>query len=176
MDNAENLKGKGIAFFNKGNMKSALESFQKAYDLFLTEGKETEAGEMLNNIGMVHRELGQAEESIASMEKAREVFRKIHDAGREGQTVANMAPIYITMKEHQRASVLYTEAESLLEAAGDMDKLGDVMMSHGLHEFEHGNRRAALDLYEKGLMKIKKPTAKQKQVRAILKMKTAVLK
>lgn len=175
MSIAEDNKNKGIAQFNKGNFSDALDSFKAAYDLFRAEGKEIEVGEMLNNIGMVYRSLEQVEMALQSMTEAREIFRELGDKDREAQTIANMAPLYIIQKKYTLASQFYLEAEGLFEEVGDTEKLADVLMSHGLHEFEHGEKRGSLYLYERGMRMLKRPTFKQKQLQRMLKMKNSLL-
>ncbi|HPD40421.1 MAG TPA: hypothetical protein PLD43_02555, partial [Anaerolineae bacterium] len=91
--NADELQKEGLRLFQEGLYDEAAQRFSEALEHFAEEGREIEAGEMLNNIALIRRKQSRWDEAIASLEEARRVFVRLGDKSREAQALGNLREI-----------------------------------------------------------------------------------
>ncbi len=69
MANAEELQAQGIQRFHQKDYEAAAELFRQAQVAYQEAGKPDMAAEMLTNIGLVHRALGEHDRAAALMQE-----------------------------------------------------------------------------------------------------------
>ena len=171
MTEAEDLKQRGISHFQQKLYKEALEFFQQSYALFEKDGDLNNSAEVLNNIGVIHRVEGRDREAVTALETAQAHFEQVGDALKQAQTLGNLAPLYKKIEQYDKAVEAYTRAADIFHEAGEKNFQAETLMALGVMQFEAGDRMAGIANYESGLMKVKKPTAQQKRIRNMLKMR-----
>jgi tetratricopeptide (TPR) repeat protein len=171
----EKLKEEGLRLFQEGSYPEALEHFNLACQGFEAAGKTLEAAEMLNNMGVVYRMDGKLAEASEKLENARRIFSEQGDRSREAQTLGNLAPLYNKQGATDRAIQAYTEAATIFDELKDDDRRGEVLMAKGVLLFDKGQRTGGLAAYEAGLMLLKRPTARQKRLRVMLRLRQRLL-
>jgi tetratricopeptide (TPR) repeat protein len=90
---AEELQKEGLRLFEEGLYDEAARRFNEALEHFAEDGREVEAGEMLNNIGIIRRKQGHWEAAREAIEEARRIFVRLEDKSREAQAQGNLGGI-----------------------------------------------------------------------------------
>ena len=100
---AQALKEEGLRLFQEGLYEEAADTFEQARGMFVADGNEIEAAEMVNNLGVIHRLHGKWDEAIASLEESRAKFALLGDRDREAQTLGNLGGLYASKGERDKA-------------------------------------------------------------------------
>lgn len=172
---AQALKQEGLRLFQEGLYDEALTKFKEAQERFAAEGNEIEAAEMINNLGVIHRLQGKWDEAIVALEEARATFARLGDRSREAQTLGNLGGVYASKHEREKAKECLRQAADIFAELADEQRRGETLIALGVQEWKTGDRRAGLATYEAGLQTLKKPTASQKALRGLLKMRARLL-
>jgi tetratricopeptide (TPR) repeat protein len=171
----EALSEEGQQLFHQGDYQEALSRFQMAYEAYAEQGQQTEAAEVLNNIGVIHRMEGQLDEAADCLNRASRIFAEAGDMNRHAQTLSNLAPILSKKGSIDEAETYYKQAAEVFDELGDEDRRGQVLMALGVLLFREGKRAAGLRSYETGLGLIKNPTPAQKRTRMMLKVRQKMM-
>lgn len=172
---AQELKQEGLRLFEEGLYDEAGETFEQAREMFVTAGEESEAAEMVNNLGVIYRLQGKWDEAIASLEDARAIFARLGDQEREAQTLGNLGGLYSSKGERDKAKECLRQAADIFAELGDEQHQGETLLALGVQEWKTGDRSAGIAVYEAGLHTLKKPTVSQRTLRTLLKLRTRLL-
>ena len=145
---ARGARAVGHLFALKGKYQEALQSYQKALDLFERGGQESEAGITLSSSLQPLIYLGRYQEAFDRAQIAREVFQRQGDRKRLARLDSNLANILHRQDRFEEALVLYGRAKQALEGFGEHQDVAVVLAnmavcSVGLHNFA-----SALDAYQ----------------------------
>lgn len=169
---AEELQQEGLRLFQEGLYDEAARRLSEAMEHFAEDGREVEAGEMLNNIGIIRRKQSRWEEACAALEEAHRTFVRAEDKSREAQALGNLASVYASLKRREDAEKAWVTASSLFDELGDRQKQGDTMMALGLSLFKSGQRQEGLATYQAGMAMVEKPTLTQRLYKFLLRMQS----
>jgi tetratricopeptide (TPR) repeat protein len=172
---AGQLQQDGLRLFEEGSYDQALETFERAREAYVQSGEALLAGEMLNNIGVIHRLKGRHQEALEALESAREMFGQAGDRGREAQTLGNLGGLHAARNDYEAAVTSYRRAIEIFDDLGEGDYQGETYMALGLLQFKHGKRTDGLAAYEAGLLTVKHPTLRQRSLRTLLKLRHLLL-
>lgn len=172
---AQELKEEGLRLFQEGLYEEAIAQFEKAQEMFAAEGNEIEVAEMVNNLGVIYRMLGQWDEAIASLEQARATFVRLGDRNREAQTLGNLGGLYASKGERDKANECLRQAADIFAELGDDQRHGETLLALGVQEWKTGDRSSGLATYETGLHTLQKPTVSQKALRGLLGLRNRLL-
>jgi len=173
---AQELKEEGLRLFQEGLYKEATEAFEQAREMFTTAGNEVEAAEMVNNLGVIYRVQGQWDEAIAALEEAKSLFARLGDRDREAQALGNLGGLYSSKGERDEAKKCLRQAADIFVELGDDQHQGETLLALGVQMWKTNDRSGGLATYEAGLHTLQKPTVSQKTLRALLKMRTRLLR
>ena len=87
---ADELQNEGLRLFQEGLYDEAAQRFSEALEHFSEEGREIEAGEMLNNIGIIRRKQSRWDEALESLEEARRIFESHHPRRMPKEVIARI--------------------------------------------------------------------------------------
>ncbi len=172
---AQDMKEEGLRLFQEGLYPEAAAKFEQAQEMFIAEGDEVEAAEMLNNLGVIHRMQQEWEKAIASLEEARSTFAEIGDRSREAQTLGNLGGLYASQGERERAKECLRQAADIFGDLGDAQRQGETLLALGVQLWRMGDRQAGMATYEAGLKTLQKPTMGQKALRSLLNLRARLL-
>ncbi len=119
----------------------AIDRLNQALALVTAASMAAEAGDILNDLGLVYTYLGQEEKAILLFQKALGYRRQTSDRDGEAFTLNNLAFCYSRTKETRKAFNLYRQALALERALGDRNAEGRTLGN--LAELEGANRRFA---------------------------------
>ena len=172
---AVELKEEGLRLFREGLYEEAAARFGQAREMFTNTGNEVEAAEMVNNLGVIHRMQGRWDEAIADLEEARGAFVRLGDRDREAQTLGNLGGLHASKGEREKARECLRQAADIFAELGDTQRQGETLLALGVQAWKTGDRGEGLATYETGLNTLQKPTARQKALRSLLKLRTRLL-
>ena len=172
---AEELQEEGLRLFHEGLYDEAARRFSEALEHFSEEEREVEAGEMLNNIGVIRRKQSRWEEALEALQEAHRIFVRLEDLSRQAQALGNMAGIYASLKQQDKAIESWRMASAIFSELGDHQKQGETLMAIGVSLFKSGQRQAGLAAYQAGLEMLEKPTLMQKFSRMLMTLQARLL-
>jgi len=164
-----------MRLFQEGLYGEAAAKFEQAREGFVAEGNESEAVEMVNNLGVIHRMRGEWEDAIAALDEARAAFARLGDRNREAQTLGNLGGLYASKGERDRARECLRQSSDIFAELGDAQRQGETLLALGVQMWKAGDRSAGLAAYEAGLHALRMPTASQKALRALFGLRNRLL-
>ena len=147
---ALNLGNLGVAYFDSGQNRVAIEYYEKALPMFRELGMRKEEGRFLGNRGLARIRLGEFKEGEQGLVQGLEIAREIGDRMHEGRWLGNLAYIRrmlgrITLEE---AASIYKQAIGIAKEVEDhrferiwSEYIGDIY-------FTLGNLREAETYYK----------------------------
>lgn len=161
---AKELSVKGNQQYRQGKLTEALSSYQQALAIYQEIGDLPKIGEKINNIGLIHRKLGQYNQALKRYQQALAIFREIGDRRREPTTLHNMGVVYRRLGMYTLALYSFQQAiaikkapqsyQQLLEiyfSAGDRVGAANSLLELGEIYAEQGEAERARSLYEQAL-------------------------
>jgi len=88
---------KGLEWYRKGCYRKSLNHFFRAYELFSMVDLVDGVAMSLNNLGTIHRALGNWEDAIAAFEEAYRLYRNLDDPKGAATALSNEAATFIQM-------------------------------------------------------------------------------
>jgi len=173
--NAEGLKQDGLRLFEEGLYEEAMERFGQAQERFAAAANDVEAAEMLNNLGVVYRLMHRWDEAQEALEEARAAFARLGDRSREAQALGNLGGLLASQGDQLRAQEYLRQAAKIFGELGDAQREGDTLIALGVQMWKAGDRRGGMAVYEAGLSTLEKPTAQQRAVRGLLRIRARLL-
>lgn len=148
---AEDAKTEALQLFRQGRYEQALAAFETAVGAYAAEKDDAGRGEMLNNIGVVRRLLGQPEAARAALTEAETLFAGLGDKVRQGQALGNLADVHAQTKDRTAAARAYSSAAQLFAEAGDGEKQAQVLRALSLLRLRQGQFVTAMMHMEQSL-------------------------
>jgi tetratricopeptide (TPR) repeat protein len=108
---------KGIAWYTKGCYRKALTHFFHAYESFSMSDRVDGVAMSLNNLGTIHRALGNWEDAIAAFEEAHHLYKDLHDLKGAWKALSNQAAAFIQMGDLKKGEETLERALALSDAA-----------------------------------------------------------
>ena len=131
MTHAETMKEQGIALYNQHDYEAAARAFQQAKDAYSEADQHDMVAEMKVNIGLVHRELGEAQQALELMQEALRTFEDMSDKLRTAQVLGNLGGVYQALGDKEQAELSYRKAANLFRELGDERLYSDTLMALG---------------------------------------------
>lgn len=131
MSNADDIKEQGITLYNQHDYEAAARAFQQAKEAYAESDQHDMIAEMKVNIGLVHRELGEAQQSLEMMQEALRTFEDMGDKMRTAQVLGNLGGVYQSLGDGEQAEVSYRKAANLFNDLNEEILYSDTMMALG---------------------------------------------
>ncbi|HML21723.1 MAG TPA: tetratricopeptide repeat protein [Aggregatilinea sp.] len=171
MPTANDLKELGIKQFMEQDYEEAAETFRKAIAAYEADGVADMAAEMKVNLGLALHSNGDSEAALEPMGDAYDTFSEIQDKHRLAQVLGNMARIYAKLDNSEQALTNYREASAMFQEVGDEENYGQTLLAIADLHMRSGNAMLAASVFEMGLEHIKHPTARQKMMKQLMKVR-----
>jgi tetratricopeptide (TPR) repeat protein len=166
--NAKHLQDQGIKLFQQKEYEDAAKIFQQAHDAYTAESQPDLAAEMLVNIGMTHRSLGQHERALELMSQALETFQAANDTRRVAMVLGNMGAAYKAMGDKEQAYNCYRDAADAFSSLGEKKLYGETLLA--IADLQMSDRKIgqAAATYEVGLSELDDLSASQKVLKGLV--------
>ncbi|WP_420629483.1 tetratricopeptide repeat protein [Candidatus Leptofilum sp.] len=145
------LKDEGMRLFQQGKRREALAVFEQAAATFAAQEDFGNQAEMLNNMGVILRVLGDGETAATTLTQAANLFQQIGDASRHAQTLGNLGDLYAGQKKYTEAARHYSDAAAQFAQSNEKEKQAQVLRALSLMELRRGQWVAAVMRMEDSL-------------------------
>jgi tetratricopeptide (TPR) repeat protein len=166
----------GQRLFAEERYGEAAEQFALAQRAFVKAGDGLEAGEMLNNLGVVYRRAGKHKEAAQALEEARETFARLGDQPREAQVLGNLGGLYSKMKRYDEAETRFQAAFDVFQELDDRVRQSETLRAMAIMQFKRGQRSKAMATYEDALYFLPNLNFLQRLTRVLLKIRYFILR
>jgi CHAT domain-containing protein len=146
---AKSARAMGHVYSLKGRYQEALQSYQKALDLFQNLGQEVEASRTLSASIQPLIYLGEYQEAHSRAAKAREVFKRNGDLLRLARLDNNLANALHRQDRFEEAIVLYRRALQALEGLGESSDLAITLNNIAACSISLLDFKSALEAYQR---------------------------
>ncbi|NMG60830.1 tetratricopeptide repeat protein, partial [Geitlerinema sp. P-1104] len=138
---ADQLLQQGIQQFNRSQFREALDSWERALELYRAVGDRPGEGRVLGNLGNAYNSLGQYERAIDFYQRILVLFRALPDRAGEGNALGNLGNAYRKLGQyeraidfHEQALVIFREIIARAEEGLTLGNLGNAYDSLGQYE------------------------------------------
>lgn len=122
-DYAELLRLKGLAYFYIGNMSLAHELFVKSRDLFISTSNIDGEADALNNISVIHSQLGYYQTSFEMDSLILELRKQSGDLKKLAYGYNNIAVSYLRQKKYEKALEHFQKSIEICTGLGDFSSI-----------------------------------------------------
>ncbi len=171
MTHADDLKQQGIKQFMEQDYELAVDTFRQAIDAYQADGAQDMVAEMKVNLGLALHSMGDSEEALKPMADAYATFVELQDKHRTAQVLGNMARVYAKLGNSEQALTNYREASAMFMEVGDEENYGQTLLAIADLHLRNGNAMLAAATFEMGLDHIKHPTARQRMMKQLMKVR-----
>ena len=149
---ANRLLQQGIQQFNVSQFREAMQSWERALELYReiddSQGKANASG----NLGTAYESLGQYQHAINFYEQSLVTAREIDDRQGEGNALGNLGNAYRSLGQYQRAISFYEQHLLIAREIGDRQGEGIAIGNLGVAYDNLGDYRRAIELHEQSLV------------------------
>jgi tetratricopeptide (TPR) repeat protein len=131
MSKGNELKEQGLKLHQQHDYEAAARLFQQAQEAYQAEGAEDMSAEMMVNIGVIHRTLGENQQALDAMQTAMRVFKDMQDQERIAKVLGNMGGVYTALGDKEQAYTAYREAADIFEELNDKQNYGETLVAMG---------------------------------------------
>lgn len=171
MSTASELQEKGVHLFQQKEYEDAGPVFEQAIAAYQADQQPEMAAEMMVNLGLVRRALGENDAALELMQAALEVFQQSTDRKREAMVLGNMGGVYLALSDKEQAASAYRDAAEIFDALGEKKLHGETLLA--IAQMQIGERRIgdAAATYEAGLSELDQLTASQKVLKGLISVR-----
>lgn len=171
MTHGDDLKQQGIKQFMEQDYEVAADTFRQAIDAYQADGAQDLVAEMQVNLGLALHSIGDSEAALEPMGAAYATFVELQDKHRTAQVLGNIARVYAKLGNSEQALTNYREASALFMEVDDEENYGQTMLAIADLHLRSGNAILAAATFEMGLEHIKHPTARQRMMKQLMKVR-----
>ncbi|MDZ4764749.1 MAG: tetratricopeptide repeat protein [Chloroflexota bacterium] len=165
---ANESQEQGIKLFKQKEYEAAARSFQEASDAYNAAGQRDMAAEMMTNIGLVNRALGENQQALDVMNQALTVFQELNDVLRAAKVLGNMGGVYMALGDREQAYNAYRHAADVFQELGEKALHGETLLAMSQLQIKGGKINAAAATYEAGLSQLDHLSASQRLLKGLL--------
>ncbi|NMF57678.1 CHAT domain-containing protein [Pseudanabaena yagii] len=145
---AEKFYEQGNQLYNQGQYREAIESWQKALNLYRVQQNRNYEGDALNNIGNAYKGLGQIQKAAEFYQQALAIKQQIGERKGEARAVISLGNVYNDLGQYQKAIDMFQQALVLKKQANDRVGEGDSLIGLGNAYKNLGKYQQAINFYQ----------------------------
>jgi tetratricopeptide (TPR) repeat protein len=168
MSTGKSLQDQGVKQFQQKDYEEAARTFHLAQEAYTAEGQRDMAAEMMTNLGLVHRALGEQQQALDVMQQALDIFQELNDARRSAMVLGNLGGVYVALGDKEHAYNCFRQAADIFEEIGEKKLYGETMIAMGDLQVRDGKVGAGAATYEVGLENLDELNASQKVIKGLL--------
>lgn len=168
MSTADQLQEQGVKLFRRKEYEEAARIFQQAQEAYETEERADMAAEMLTNLGLVHRALGENQQALDVMQQALYTFQQMEDPLRAAKVLGNMGGVYAALGDREQAYSCYRQAADVFQELGEKKLHGETLLAMADLQVREGKISTGAATYEVGLSELDKLSPSQKVLKGLI--------
>lgn len=142
----------GNVYRNLGEVKKAIEFYEKRIEIAREIGDRHGEGAALGNLGSAYYSLGEVQKAIELYEKALVSAREIGNRRNEGNWLGNLGLTYADLGEVKKAIEFHEQALTIYREIGDRRGEGIALGNLGNAYYSMGEVQKAIEFYEEALV------------------------
>lgn len=167
MSTADALKEQAIKHYEQYDYEAAARTFQDARDAYAEAGQLDMVAEMLVNIGLTHKALGEAQQALDLMQEALRTFQDQGDQIRMAQVLGNLGGVYVSLNDKEQAELSYRQAAQIFEELGEEALYSDTMIALSAMQVRGGKLLMGAQTYQMAVKDKQDLTGTQKVLKHI---------
>lgn len=168
MSSADQLQEQGVKLFRQKEYEEAARIFQQAEEAYTAEDRNDMAAEMLTNLGLVHRALGENQTALDVMQQALHTFQQMGDPLRAAKVLGNMGGVYVALGDKEQAYSCYRQAADVFQELGEKKLHGETLLAMADLQVREGKLGTGAATYEVGLSELDKLSPSQKVLKGLI--------
>jgi tetratricopeptide (TPR) repeat protein len=168
MSEAQQLQEQGVKLFHQKEYEAAARVFQQAQEAYESAGQTDMAAEMMTNLGLVHRALGENQQALEVMQQALVTFQEQNDALRAAKVLGNLGGVYVALGDKEQAYNCYRQAADVFQDLGEKKLYGETLLAMGDLQVRDGKIGVGAATYEVGLNQLDELNASQKVIKGLI--------
>ncbi|AFY85205.1 CHAT domain-containing protein [Oscillatoria acuminata] len=128
---AERLLNLGFQQYNRSQFRDAVESLEKALEIYRQLENKAGEGRILNNLGNIYLSLGEYPQAEQYFRQSLEISRQLGNKAGEGSTLGNLGLVYSSLEEYAQAEQHYRQSLEIYQQIGDKASEGSTLHSLG---------------------------------------------
>jgi len=149
LESANTLKDLGIAEERNSYIERALRHYERALGHFSAVGNHRYTAIVENNLGYLLSTLRRFDEACLHLDKARNLFERLHDHVRCAQVDETLAQLYLASEKYELAERAINLSVDTLEISGEDAFLAEALTTRGLVLCRLGKRHEAKPSFER---------------------------
>ncbi len=141
----------GVYYYFKGDNAKALLNYEKAIDIFKSNGVDKELGMVYNNTGLIYKDLFESAKALKYFQDALELARKTGNERSIAITLVNIGSLYYDEQKYDDAIALWEKALILLLKMHKYEDIASVYTNLGVSYERKGNFKKAINYHLKAL-------------------------
>ncbi|MEO8068974.1 MAG: adenylate/guanylate cyclase domain-containing protein [Flavobacteriales bacterium] len=147
---ALNLEGISLAI--RGDLSDALDRFKLSEDLFKELHDTMQVASALNNIGLVHNDLGQKALAIEALTSSLKIAEQFGDSSLVARTLGNIGIIYFDIGDNQHAMEYYEKRLAIASVIKEWKIVAEVLNNIAIIRIMEADTAQAMTLYERSIV------------------------
>jgi tetratricopeptide (TPR) repeat protein len=168
VSSADQLQEQGVKLFRQKEYEEAARIFQQAQEAYEAEDKKDMAAEMMTNLGLVHRALGENQQALDVMQQALYTFQQMEDPLRAAKVLGNMGGVYVALGDKEQAYSCYRQAADVFQELGEKKLHGETLLAMADLQVREGKIGTGAATYEVGLSELDKLSPSQKVLKGLI--------
>jgi len=170
MSEASQLHNSGVAAFRSQRFDEAAQLLAQAHAAAETEKNPAKAAEILNDLGVIQRELGQLEMAESTLDQAFQIFVELGDSKGQAQATGNLANVFEGQERYQEAVDAYKQSAEMFEASGESDLAMYSWQALSRLHLQQKNWLGAIASYEEGVEQMPEGSVKKGLLQRIIQL------
>lgn len=136
---------------DRGEFRAALATLERALKIVRSRGNRGFEGDMINDIGIIYRNLGEYDRALEFAEQALKIYQEIGDRSSVAQSYNNLASVYESLSQYPEALSYFQRALATVRELGEADSEAFIQNNLGAVYRSLGRPRKALEHFEASL-------------------------
>jgi CHAT domain-containing protein len=128
---ADRLLDLGVEQYQRSQYRDALQSYERALEIYRAIGDTAGEGSALNNLGNVYESLGEYAQAEQYYLQSLEIARQLGDKAGEGISLYNLGNVYESLGEYAQAEQYYLQSLEIYRQLGYKAGEGSTLMNLG---------------------------------------------
>jgi tetratricopeptide (TPR) repeat protein len=165
---AQEAQEQGVKLFRQKEYEAAARLFRQAQELYEAGGQRDMAAEMMTNIGLIHRALGENQQALDVMQQALIVFQELEDVLRAAKVMGNLGGVFVALGDREQAYNCYRQAADVFQELGEKALHGETLLAMSQLQIKEGKLNVAAATYEAGLSELDQLTPSQRLLKGLI--------
>lgn len=145
---AAKLYGRASEQIDRGEFRPALATLERALKIVRSRGNRGFEGDIINDIGIIYRNLGESDRALEFAEQALKIYQEIGDLSSVAQSYNNLASVHQSLSQYPESLSYFQQALATVRELGEAESEAFIQNNLGAVYRSLGRPRKALEHFE----------------------------